>query len=401
MLHRLGIAIFVLLGLGLAQKPLEITLWHTAGPPGQEPFEAMVAEFNAAQSQYKITPRYQGDYREAGLKLLNALRAGGAPTLFHAEISFLGQMVKEGIAVPLDEYLNNLPNDFYPGFLETGRFQGKTYGLPIGLSVPIFFYNADQFRARNIPVPTDWNQVAEAAAKLSSRAAKGLIVSSDIWSFNALVMSRGGDLVNAQGRPDFTHPKVVESLEFLQKIVRAGHAQSRNIAEAQFSVADFLRTKAFMGLAPITIWPLIEDRAPIPFRLGVAAVPLEQGGKVPLAGGALVVLKGASTEQVKGAVAFWRFLMEPKNIARWVKATYYLPMRRSAQPLLEDFYKEDPRRRVAFSQVKRASPWIRDPEVTVWYTFLEEALEKALKGNVPARQALEEAQRKAEAVERK
>lgn len=190
MLHRLGIAIFVLLGLGLAQKPLEITLWHTAGPPGQEPFEAMVAEFNAAQSQYKITPRYQGDYREAGLKLLNALRAGGAPTLFHAEISFLGQMVKEGIAVPLDEYLNNLPNDFYPGFLETGRFQGKTYGLPIGLSVPIFFYNADQFRARNIPVPTDWNQVAEAAAKLSSRAAKGLIVSSDIWSFNALVMSR-------------------------------------------------------------------------------------------------------------------------------------------------------------------------------------------------------------------
>lgn len=56
---------------------------------------------------------------------------------------------------------------------------------------------------------------------------------------------------------------------------------------------------------------------------------------------------------------------------------------------------------MAFSQVERASPWIRDPEVTVWYTFLEEALEKALKGNVPARQALEEAQRKAEAVERK
>jgi len=133
----------------------------------------------------------------------------------------------------------------------------------------------------------------------------------------------------------------------------------------------------------------------------VAAGPLEQGGKVPLAGGALVVLKGASPEQVKGAVAFWRFLMEPKNIARWVKATYYLPMRRSAQPLLEDFYKEDPRRRVVFSQVERASPWIRDPEVTVWYTFLEEALEKALKGNVPARQALEEAQRKAEAVEQK
>lgn len=393
----------LLIGLGwaLAQRPVEIPFWHTAGPPGQEPLEEIIRDFNSRQRDYRIVPSFVGDYREGGLKLLAALRSGGAPALFHAEISFLGRMVQDNVAQPLDEYLGNLPGDFYPGFLETGRLRGRTYGLPIGLSVPVFFYNADQFAAKGLGAPRSWNDVVAAAQRLTTRAAKGYTVSSDIYSFAVLVMSRGGAIVDSQGRPDFTNPKVVESLEFLQDMARKNIAQSRNIAEAQFSVADFLRTKTFMGVAPITLWPLIENRAPIPFKLGVAAVPRVEGGKVPLAGGTLVVLRGASEQQARGAVAFWRFAMEPANIAKWVKATYYMPMRRAAQPLLEDFYKEDPRRRVAFSQVEHAAVWLQDPEFTIWYSFLEDALERALKGNANAKQVLEEAQRRASSVERR
>jgi len=361
----------------------------------------MIREFNSRQRDYRIVPSFVGDYREGGLKLLAALRSGGAPALFHAEISFLGRMAQDNVALPLDEYLGSLPTDFYPRFLEVGKLRGRTYGLPIGLSVPVFFYNADQFSSRGLSVPRTWEEVATAAQRLTNRAAKGYTISSDIYSFVVLVMSRGGSIVDSQGRPDFTNPKVVESLEFLQDLVRRNIAQSRNIAEAQFSVADFLRTKTFMGVAPITLWPLIESRAPIPFRLGVAAVPRSEGGKVPLAGGTLVVLRGASEQQVRGAVAFWRFLMEPANIARWVRATYYMPMRRAAQPLLEDFYREDPRRRVAFGQVEQADVWLQDPEFTVWYSFLEDALERALKGNANARQVLEEAQRRSISVERR
>lgn len=394
---------FAVVGLGLsfAQRPVDIPFWHTAGPPGQEVLEGAIREFNASQREYRIVPNFVGDYREGGLKLLAALRSGGAPALFHAEISFLGRMVQDNVALPLDDYLGNLPNDFYPSFLETGRLRGRTYGLPIGLSIPVFFYNADQFSARGLGAPRTWDDVATAAQRLTTRAAKGYTVSSDIYSFNVLVMSRGGSIVNGQGRPDFTNAKAVESLEYLQGLVRRNIAQSRNIAEAQFSVADFLRTKTFMGIAPITIWPLIENRAPIPFKLGVAAVPRSSDGKVPLAGGSLVVLRGASEQQARGAVAFWRFLMEPPNIARWVRATYYMPMRRAAQPLLEDFYREDPRRRVAFSQIENADVWLQDPEFTVWYSFLEDALERALKGNANPRQVLEEAQRRANAVERR
>lgn len=399
---RLAVVAFMAGSLGfVTAQRTEIQFWHTSGPPAQEVLEAQINEFNSRQSEYRIAARYVGDFREGGLRLLASLRSGGAPDLFQSEISFLGRMVQDNVALPLDEHLGGIPTDFFPGFLGTGRFNGKSYGMPLGLSVPVFFYNADQFNARSLAAPKNWNDVANAAQRLTTRAAKGYTISSDIYSFNVLVMARGGSIINAQGRPDFTNAKVVESLEYLQNMVRRNVAQSRNIAEAQFSVADFLRTRTFMGIAPITTWPLIEDRAPIPFKLGVAAVPRSADGKVPLAGATLVVLRGANEAQTKGSVAFWRYLMEPAQIARWVRATYYLPMRRAAMPALETFFAEDPRRRLAFSQIEHADVWIQDPEFTVWYTYLEDALERALKGGQDARQVLEDAQKRANSVERR
>jgi sn-glycerol 3-phosphate transport system substrate-binding protein len=390
----------LLSGVAVAQRPVDIAFWHTLESPGREALEKIVADFNARQRDYRVVAQHVGDLREGGFKLTAALRAGNAPQLYYGEVSFVSRAVQENLALPLDEYLGALPNDFYPGLLETGRFRGRTYALPVELHLPVLFFNADQLAARRLNPPQSWETLASAAQQLTTRSAKGLMVVSDVYSFNALVMSQGGQLVR-EGRPNFTDARVVQSLEYLQNLVRSGYAVSRNIAEAQFAMVDFVRTKVFMGVAPITVWPTLEKRTPIPFRLGVAPLPRTPDGKLPLAGGNLMVLRGASEAQARGAVALWRYWMEPATQAEWVKATYCLPLRRSTQPLLEDFYREDPRRRVVLGGLEQAATWVQDPEVTLWYGFLEEALERVLKGNANPRQALEEAQRKALAVERR
>jgi sn-glycerol 3-phosphate transport system substrate-binding protein len=392
------LALTVILAQALAQT--SVSFWHTLDEPGRSVMEQLVGDFNANQREYKIEARYVGDLREGGLRLQAAIRSSGAPVIYYAEISYVARGVQEGLFQLLDSYMAGLPQDFYPGLLESGRLKGKTYALPVELHTPVLFYNADQLAAKRINVPNNWEELASAAQRLTTRASKGYIVSSDLYSFNALVMSRGGSLLTAEGRPNFTDPKVVASLEYLQALVRSGVAQSRNVAEIQFSVVDFLRTKASMVVAPISLWPIVEGRNSIPFKMGVAPLPRD-GGKVPLAGGSLAVLRGANDAQIKGAVVFWRYLMEPASIARWVKSTYVLPMRRSALPLLEDFYKADPRRRVALVQLEDAKNWLQDPEVTLWYTFLEDALERALKSGAGAKQVLEDAQRKASSVERR
>lgn len=399
MLLRL-LLVGLLSGVAVAQRPVDIAFWHTLESPGREALEKIVADFNARQRDYRVVAQHVGDLREGGFKLTAALRAGNAPQLYYGEVSFVSRAVQENLALPLDEYLGALPNDFYPGLLETGRFRGRTYALPVELHLPVLFFNADQLAARRLNPPQSWETLASAAQQLTTRSAKGLMVVSDVYSFNALVMSQGGQLVR-EGRPNFTDARVVQSLEYLQNLVRSGYAVSRNIAEAQFAMVDFVRTKVFMGVAPITVWPTLEKRTPIPFRLGVAPLPRTPDGKLPLAGGNLMVLRGASEAQARGAVALWRYWMEPATQAEWVKATYCLPLRRSTQPLLEDFYREDPRRRVVLGGLEQAATWVQDPEVTLWYGFLEEALERVLKGNANPRQALEEAQRKALAVERR
>ncbi|MFX7988754.1 hypothetical protein ABTK55_19465, partial [Acinetobacter baumannii] len=90
----------------------------------------------------------------------------------------------------------------------------------------------------------------------------------------------------------------------------------------------------------------------------------------------------------------------PKRQAEWVRITWYLPLRKEAERELADFLK-DPERQAVFAQAEVGRPWSQDPELVVWYSYLEEALERSLKQGVKPQMALEEAQRKAMGVERR
>ena len=345
--------------------------------------------------------RDQGTYEEAETKLVAALRAGSGPVLFQAELSFFPRLVAEGQALPLEAYLDLDPGfvaDLFAPAWNYGVVGGRRFGLPFNTSTPVLFYNLDVFRAKGLEAPRDWRAFERTALALTSRAAKGFIFVTDpqAWLFEAMVTSRGGSLVQ-DDRPNFTSREAVAALEMLYRLKEAGALSVRSMAEATFAQLDFVRTKGMMVMASIANWPAAENFS-FAFALGVAPVPREEGGKVPMGGAQLVVLKGASEAQARGAVAFWKYLMEPENVARWVEASYYVPLRKSALPLLEGFYRENPFRKVAFEQVAHAQERPRLSQFSAWARVLAEALERSLKGGVPPRKALEEAQRKAEAM---
>ncbi|MER3480278.1 MAG: ABC transporter substrate-binding protein [Meiothermus sp.] len=390
---------WLFLALGLAFAQVEIPFWHSMDGPAGRAIDQFAKEFNAKQRSFRVVPVYKGDYRDGENSLVSALRAGGAPVLYQAEVVFFPRLVAEGSAVALDDLVRPLPfeNDLFEAAWDYGIIGGKRYGLPFNTSTPVLFFNEDQLRAKGLKVPSNWKEFGEVARALSSRQSKGFIALTESWTFEAMVTSRGGNLVTPDGKPNLTSPQVVEALEFLQNLNRSGVISVRNLAESTFAQLDFVRTKGMMVFASIANWPAAENFS-FAFKLGVAPVPREPGGKVPLGGAQLVVVKGARPEEVRGAVEFWKYLMEPEVVARWVQASYYVPLRKSATPLLEKFYRENPYRKVAFEQIAYAQPRPRVPQFATWRNFLEEALERALKGGVPARQALEEAQRKAEAV---
>jgi ABC-type glycerol-3-phosphate transport system substrate-binding protein len=390
--------LLAMFGLALAQT--EIPFWHAMNGPAGVAIDQFAKEFNAKQRGWRVTPRYIGDYRESENKITAALRAGGAPVLYQAEILFFPRLVAEGTLIPLDELVASLPKGFTEDMVdaawEYGLVGEKRYGLPFNTSTPVLFFNENQLRAKGLQAPKTWPEFGSAVRALTSRTSKGFITISESWIFEAMVTSRGGNLVK-DGRPNFTSPEVVEALEFIQGLGKSGNTSVRNLAESTFAQLDFIRTKGMMVFASIANWPAAEQ-ASFAFKLGVAPIPRSPGGKVPLGGAQLVLLRGATPEQQRGALEFWKFLMEPENIKTWVEVSYYIPLRKSAEPLLEAFYRANPYRKVAFQQVAFAQPRPRVPQFATWRVYLEEALDKALKGGMSPRQALEEAQRKAEAT---
>lgn len=295
------LALVLLLLPGLAQ--VEVSFWHSMDGPAGRLLASFAQEFNTRQSLYRVTPQYAGDYRDAETKLVAALRTGSQPVLFQAEKSFFPRLVAEGRTLPLEAYLSldrAFAEDLFEPAWNYGVMEGRRHGLPLNTSTPVLFYNLDAFRAKGLRAPRNWKEFEEVAKALTSRQAKGFIFVTDpqAWLFEAMVTSRGGNLVK-EGRPNFTSREALEALEMLERLNRAGALSVRSMAEATFAQLDFVRTKGMMVMASIANWPAAENFS-FAFTLGVAPVPREAGGKVPMGGAQLVVLRGATEERFPG-----------------------------------------------------------------------------------------------------
>jgi len=390
-------AIAAALLLNAASAQTTITFWHSMEGVEEAVIE-LVDAYHAAQDEVRVDVRYVGSYPEAQTRLVAAFGTGNEPTVFQAEIGFFPRLVGDGAVQDLADLVATLPEDvvadFYPGLWGYGEFDGARYGLPWNASTPVMYYNADALRQAGVAPPTTWDAFAAAAAELTTRASQGAMFVGDSWLFEMMVLSRGGVLALDDGTPNLDGPEAIEALTMLHGLARERQLAFYGAAESTPAILSFVRTRNLMTFASIANWPDVR-RFSVGFELAAAPVPMEAGGRVPLGGAQLVVMRGASEAQRVAAFDFWRFLVEPDNLARWVEASYYIPVRRSAIPLLDDFYAADPNRAAALAQLELAVPRPRIPQFDAWRRLIDDALERTLRGNQPPQASLAEAQRRA------
>mgnify|MGYP003502372785 CR=1 FL=1 len=108
-------------------------------------------------------------------------------------------------------------------------------------------------------------------------------------------------------------------------------------------------------------------------------------------GSVLVAFRHASPEAREGLLAFYRHLAEGHRQLALARSTLYLPLNLEAQ----EAWRKEEVGRLLLGQKPRLAPWHQEAPLLLWAPPLEEALEKALKGNVPPQKALEEAQARA------
>lgn len=383
------------LGLGLSSKaaaPTKIIFWHYVNRDVSSALiKNFAKEYNASQSKYAVEIVEPGDFKDIQIKLQAALAAkGDLPNLVQIDNAFFTRLALGNLLSDATGLLETLPKntiqDFNDILWDYGQVGGKRYGFPWASSTLITYFNTDAFRAKGLAAPRSWDEYSKAAKNLTSRTSKGTIFFVDGWTFGSMISSRGGNLLDSNNKPDFDSSAAMQSLQMMYDLTRGGQATVRNFSESNFAVIDWVRTKAFMVTVPTSAFPYVKNI--LPFQVGAVPMP----GRT-IAGESQLVMPRANTDlENKGAFEFWAYMTRTENMARFVKETYYLPLRDSTAKQLGDFMNE-PVMKAGMEALGRAYNPPHLLEYQKWRDILEAQLERSLKGGLDPKAALLEAQR--------
>lgn len=119
---------------------------------------------------------------------------------------WLGRFADAGLLSPLDDALVNTqinPSDFHPSVWNTGRWNGKQYGIPIYCTIDVLIARRDLFEENQLPYPHSFEKTIEYAKffhkpqrkqyGMSWSAARGMTIAHEFMFFLA---SSQGMLIN-------------------------------------------------------------------------------------------------------------------------------------------------------------------------------------------------------------
>ncbi|HEY3310763.1 MAG TPA: sugar ABC transporter substrate-binding protein [Anaerolineales bacterium] len=142
-----------------------------------------------------------------GNRLLTALASGADLGIFEIEPTLMPQWVDAGYLLPLDDVVEAIgKDDFLPGGLF--RQDGHVYAVPYAVSVYGLWLRKDLFEQAGLPLPADYNQLIEAARRLTSGNTYGIALPAGqniatVNYFSIFLWQNGGDYFDCDGKVAF------------------------------------------------------------------------------------------------------------------------------------------------------------------------------------------------------
>ena len=134
--------------------------------------------------------------------------------------------VEKGIAQSLEPFIakeaNFAKDGYHKAMLDLGTFDGKVYGLPFSVSLPVGYYNMDMMKKAGISkLPSNWGEVIGACKKLRAAGIKNPIFwgwnITGNWFLQALLWSQETPIVK-NGKINLGGPAGLKALEQMKAI---------------------------------------------------------------------------------------------------------------------------------------------------------------------------------------
>ncbi len=386
----------------------KLTMYYpvAVGGPLTKIVDGMVADFMAKNPDIEVDAIYAGNYNDARIKALAALKSGQPAQLSVMFSIDLYELIEQDAIVAFDDIIQTDEErawlkSFYPTLMENGVTGGKTWGIPFQRSTIVMYYNKDAFKAAGLDpekAPATWDELIETGKKLTKGDGSqwGLMIPSTgypYWMFGALTMQNDQVLMNSDGNEtNFGAPATVEALQFWKDLGGKHKVMPQGTIEWGTLRQNFLEGKTAIMWHSTGNLTAVKKKAS--FDFGVAMLPANKRRGTPTGGGNFYIFKQTSPEERTAAMKLVKFMTSPEQSAKWSMQTGYMGISQAAydtQELME-YVKGFPYAAVARDQLQFATAELATYQTGRIRKALDDAIQAALTGAKSPEDALGEAQ---------
>jgi sn-glycerol 3-phosphate transport system substrate-binding protein len=402
-----------------AHAQIEIQWWHAMTGGNNDVIVKLANEFNESQKEYKVVPSYKGSYADTMNAGIAAFRAGNAPHIMQVfEVGTATMMAATGAVKPVHVLMKEAGEKFdanaylaaITGYYSTAK--GEMLSFPFNSSSMVMWLNNDALKKAGLDPakpPKTWPEVFEAAKKLkaSGKDSCGFSTAWVTWAHieqfsawhNVPIGSESNGLGGFNTVLQFNSPlhvKHLENLVNLQKDKTFDYSGRTNTGEGRFTSGEcaiFLTSSGFFGNVKNNAkfsW----SNAPMPYYPDAKGAPQNS----IIGGASLWVMGGKKADEYKGVAKFFSFLSDTDRQVAIHKASGYLPITKAAYAKTKEsgYYKDAPYLETPLLELTNKAPTansrgLRFGNMVQLRDLWSEEIEAALGGKKSAKQALDDA----------
>ncbi len=216
-----------------AQAPLRMRMTWWGGADRSKRTNEAIAAYVKRQAGLRIDTDSVG-WGDYWTRLATQVAGGNAPDLIQMDYRYIFEYARRNALKPLDEFMPDplAIADFGPANLDSGKVDGKLYGVAMGLNSTAMFYDRTTIEALRLTVPdhnTSWAQFAELCVAITKAANKrGFFGCQDAGyvepALEVWLRQRGKRLYDDAGKLGFARDDVAEWFDYWDKLRKAGGA---------------------------------------------------------------------------------------------------------------------------------------------------------------------------------
>lgn len=355
----------------------KLVLWSYYETEAQhDALDELIRGFNLDQDRYEASWEYvpMTDFTK---KLMMAYTEQALPDLALIDNPDMPVCIKMGLFEDITEFLEELQVDesYYPDLLQTVTVDGRMYGIPAVCNNVALIYNREHLKEAGVEPPGNWEELKEAAARLTTEDRKGFLMSGiggEQGAFQILpwILSTGepADGLGGEG--------TAQALSFLYELMEEGYMTHNCINLSQTDVARvFANGEASMMENGPWVFPMLEEAG---IDYGVCALPTDGQNSVIVGGENLGILKG---KNIEGAKLFLEYYNEDMVLRRFCEKAHSLPAKTGVR------VRNQPDMQVIEEQMKGAIVRSRIPYWNTMSGELTEAFYRMTVGEITPEQA--------------